>query len=200
MKSVWALLRKVNRLRKIPTMSGHSKWSKIKHQKAVTDVVKSKKFTKAARAITIAVKEGGGVSDPSGNFKLRLAIEQARQVNMPRENIERAIANAQKGQDHGLESLIYEAYGPHGSAFVILCVTDNRNRTAATVKSVLQHHKSALVAPGAVLFQFIYEQGQYLPKQPLTLNAENHNITALITALEELEDVQTVYSNVRYNA
>ena len=88
-------------------MSGHSKWSKVKHQKATTDVVKSFAFTKASRAITVAVQEGGGVTDPNMNFHLRLAIEKARDVNMPKENIERAITRA-TGEGSVIEQMMYE--------------------------------------------------------------------------------------------
>jgi YebC/PmpR family DNA-binding regulatory protein len=177
-------------------MAGHSKWSKVKHQKAVTDVIKSKNFTKAGRAIIVAVKEGGGITDPNRNFKLRLAIDLARQVNMPKENIERAIAKASGEQSMNLESLVYEAYGPFGSAFIILCISDNRNRTAAVVKSVLQHHQATLVSPGAVMFQFTQSGESYTPLQPLNL-ANVDEVNALIEALEELEDVQSVYTNVQ---
>lgn len=136
-------------------MSGHSKWSKVKHQKAVTDVVKAAAFTKASRAITIAVREGGGVVNPDMNFKLRLAVEKARAVNMPRENIERAIEKA-KGQDqNSLEQIVYEAYGPHGVAFMIEAATDNRQRTVSEVKNALSQFGGTIATQGAVAFMFV---------------------------------------------
>jgi YebC/PmpR family DNA-binding regulatory protein len=135
-------------------MSGHSKWSKVKHQKATTDAVKSSAFTKASKAITVAVREGGGVANPEMNFKLRLAVEKARLVNMPKENIERAIA---KGKGEGgeiIEEIIYEAYGPHGVALLISTATDKRQRTVSAVKNILDRHGGVLAAPGAVSYQF----------------------------------------------
>ena len=117
-------------------MSGHSKWSKVKHQKATTDVVKAKAFTKASRAITIAIREGSGIADPDRNFKLRLAIEQARAVNMPKENIDRAVAKAKGDSDLQMESLMYEAYGPEGVAVIITAATENRQRTVSAVKNI----------------------------------------------------------------
>lgn len=135
-------------------MSGHSKWSKVKHQKATTDVVKAKAFTKAARAITVSVSEGGGITDPQGNFKLRLSIEQARAVNMPKENIERAIAKAKGENGEVMESLVYEAYGPEGVALIIEAASENRQRTVSAVKNVLDRHGGVLAAQGAVMYQF----------------------------------------------
>jgi YebC/PmpR family DNA-binding regulatory protein len=135
-------------------MAGHSKWSKVKHQKAVTDVVKAKAFTRASRAITIAVKEGGSITDPVSNFKLRLAIEKAKEVNMPKDNIDRAIA---KGKGEGgaqIESLVYEAYGPQGVAFIIESATENKQRTVSLIKNVFDHHEGSLATPGSVAYQF----------------------------------------------
>ncbi len=135
-------------------MSGHSKWSKVKHQKAVTDSVKGKLFTKASRAISIAIKEGGGVVDPEKNFRLRMAIDQAKAVNMPKDTIERAIA---KGAGEGvgtIEEIIYEAYGPSGVALVIETATDNRQRTVAEVKNTLLNNGGTLADPGAVAYMF----------------------------------------------
>ncbi|MBI2096950.1 MAG: YebC/PmpR family DNA-binding transcriptional regulator, partial [Candidatus Sungbacteria bacterium] len=111
-------------------MSGHSKWAQIKHKKAVVDAKRGNLFSKLARAIAIAAKEGG--ADPATNAKLQQAVERARSFNLPTENIERALAKAvsQKGAGD-LVSVIYEAYGPGGSALVIEGITDNKNRTAA---------------------------------------------------------------------
>jgi YebC/PmpR family DNA-binding regulatory protein len=135
-------------------MSGHSKWSKVKHQKATTDVVKAKAFTKASRAIIVAVSEGGGTSDPASNFKLRLAIEKAREVNMPKENIDRAIAKGKGEGEAAIESLLYEAYGPSGVALLIEATTENRQRTVSVIKNVLDRGGGTLAAPGSVSYQF----------------------------------------------
>jgi len=135
-------------------MSGHSKWSKVKHQKATTDVVKAAAFTRASRAITIAVSEGGGVVDPNFNFRLRLAIEKAKDVNMPKENITRAIEKG-KGDDGAfIKSVVYEGYGPFGVAMLIVGVTDNPNRTVSFVKQTLEHHGGTMASPGAVSYLF----------------------------------------------
>jgi YebC/PmpR family DNA-binding regulatory protein len=135
-------------------MSGHSKWSKVKHQKAVTDVRKAASFTKASHAISIAVSEGGGITDPDQNFHLRLAVEKAREVNMPKENIDRIIAKASGGGVGQLENALYEAYGPGGIAILIEAATDNKQRTVSAVKNTLEHHGGNLVTQGAVSFMF----------------------------------------------
>ena len=151
-------------------MSGHSKWSKVKHQKATTDVVKSFAFTKASRAITVAVQEGGGITDPNMNFHLRLAIEKARDVNMPKENIERAITRA-TGEGSVIEQMMYEGYGPGGVAMLIEVATDNRKRSVSQVKNALEMAGGTLASPGAVAFQFKRRGVLTVPKQGLTYDA-----------------------------
>jgi YebC/PmpR family DNA-binding regulatory protein len=135
-------------------MSGHSKWSKVKHQKATTDVVRGREFTKASRAITIAVREGGGVADPNHNFRLRLAIEKAREVNMPKENIERAIQKGKGTSGVQIEQIMYEGYAPGGVALCIDTATDNRQRTVAEVKNIVERAGGSLGGPGAVAYLF----------------------------------------------
>lgn len=136
-------------------MSGHSKWSKVKHQKAMTDAVKSAAFTRASRAITVAVREGGGITDPQKNFRLRLAIDQARAVNMPKETIERAIERANGSSVTALETVIYEGYGPGGVAYLVEAATDNKQRTSAAIKHQFDRAGGSIAAPGAVGFQFV---------------------------------------------
>jgi len=135
-------------------MSGHSKWSKVKHQKAVTDVVKGAAFTKASRAITVAVTEGGGVTDPVHNFRLRLAIDQAHAVNMPNDTIARAIERGKGTDASAVQSVRYEGYGPGGVAVLVEATTDNKNRTVSQVKQVFERHGGSLASPGAVTFLF----------------------------------------------
>jgi YebC/PmpR family DNA-binding regulatory protein len=135
-------------------MSGHSKWASIKHKKAVVDARRGQHFTKLARAITVAAKEGGG--EPEGNAGLALAIQKARDASMPKENIERAI---QKGTGAGVdaetfESVMYEGYGPGGVAMLIEALTDNRNRTAADVRHIVGKHGGSLGEPGSVAYLF----------------------------------------------
>ncbi len=135
-------------------MSGHSKWSKVKHQKATTDAVKSAAFTRASRAITVAVHEGGGIADPNKNFHLRLAIEKAHDVNMPKENIERAIEKAAAAGGASYEQVMYEGYGPGGVAIIVEAATDNHQRTSANIKHQFDRGGGSLASPGAVSFQF----------------------------------------------
>jgi YebC/PmpR family DNA-binding regulatory protein len=134
-------------------MSGHSKWSQIKRQKGVNDVKRGATFTKVAREIAMAARAGGG--DPDGNFRLRLAIEKARGVNMPADNIKRAIERATgAGENEQFEEIVYEGYGPGGVAVLVEAATDNRNRTAAEVRSRFVKSGGSLAASGAVAWQF----------------------------------------------
>jgi YebC/PmpR family DNA-binding regulatory protein len=135
-------------------MAGHSKWAGIKHKKAIVDARRGKLFTKLARGITVAAKEGGG--DPEGNPALALAIQKAKDASMPKDNIERAIA---KGTGAGadvdaLENVMYEGYGPGGVALLIEAVTDNRNRTGADVRHLLSKGNGSLGEPGSVAYNF----------------------------------------------
>jgi YebC/PmpR family DNA-binding regulatory protein len=135
-------------------MSGHSKWHSIKHKKAVVDARRGQHFTKLARAITVAAREGGG--DPDGNPSLALAVQKARDASMPKDNIERAIA---KGTGEGvdadqIETVLYEGYGPGGVALLIEALTDNRNRTGADVRHLLSKHGGNLGEPGSVSYLF----------------------------------------------
>jgi YebC/PmpR family DNA-binding regulatory protein len=135
-------------------MSGHSKWASIKHKKAVVDARRGQHFTKLARAVTVAAKEGGG--DPTGNPALALAIQKARDASMPKDNIERAI---QRGTGSGadaetFENVTYEGYGPGGVAMLIEALTDNRNRTAADVRHIFGRAGASLGEPGSVAYLF----------------------------------------------
>lgn len=133
-------------------MSGHSKWSTIKRQKEATDIKRGKIFSKLAKAITITAREG---ADANTNFKLRLEIERAKQVNMPKENIKRAIDKASGGTGEGqLEEVIYEGYGPGGIAVIAEAATDNRNRTTAEIKKMFERGGGSLGGPGSVGYQF----------------------------------------------
>jgi YebC/PmpR family DNA-binding regulatory protein len=134
-------------------MSGHSKWSQIKRQKGANDVKRGALFTKAGREIAIATRAGG--PDPDGNFRLRLAIEKARSVNMPADTIKRAIERASGGGEaEQFEEIVYEGYGPGGVAILVETQTDNRNRTAAEVRSVFSKAGGQLAGAGAVAWQF----------------------------------------------
>ena len=135
-------------------MAGHSKWAGIKHKKAIVDARRGKLFTKLARAITVAAKEGGG--DVEGNPALGLAVQKAKDASMPKDNIERAIA---KGTGEGadadaLEAVMYEGYGPGGVAILVEALTDNRNRTGSEVRNVFSKLGGSMAEPGAVSWQF----------------------------------------------
>jgi YebC/PmpR family DNA-binding regulatory protein len=134
-------------------MSGHSKWSTIKRQKGVNDSKRSAMFTKVAREIAVAARAGGG--DPDANYRLRLAIEKARSINMPAENIKRSIDKATGGgEEVQYEEIVYEGYGPGGVAVHVEAATDNRNRTAAEVRSIFAKTGGQLAGSGAVAWQF----------------------------------------------
>lgn len=234
-------------------MAGHSKWSKVKRQKGIKDQQKSSVFAKLSRAISLGVREGGGITDPVHNIRLRFAIEKAKEFNMPKETIERAI---EKGSGVGvaeLKEVLYEALGPYGSMFVIVGMTDNTNRTSSEIRNTLERRAGKM---GTVLYGFNYtgligfdlqkyteeeimefaekiestdfveEKGElylffppsklaqistelgeltpslspeliYRPLSSITLSdVQKEEIEVLIEALEELSDVQTVFSNV----
>ena len=134
-------------------MAGHSKWANIKHKKTKEDAKARQMFTKLERQITIATKEGG--PDPDSNFKLRLAIEAARAVNMPNDNIERAIQRGVGGLDgDSYEEVIYEGYGPNGVAIMLAALTDNRNRTAGELRHRFSKFGGNLGESGCVAWMF----------------------------------------------
>ena len=135
-------------------MSGHSKWSTIKHKKAQTDARRGAVYTKLAKEIQIAAREGGGA--PDVNFGLRLAIDRAKDANMPSSNIDRAIKRG-TGEDRDaarMEKIHYEGYAPHGIAVILNCITDNRNRTVADIRHVLSKHGGSMGQEGSVSWQF----------------------------------------------
>ena len=174
-------------------MSGHSKWSKIKHKKAATDARKSKVFSKLVRFITVEAKKAKGDRNAPG---LRLAIEKARAENMPADNIDRAVAKAQSAAEE-LEGLTYEAYGPGGSALIIECYTDNRNRTAQEIKHLLSKNGGTLANPGAAMWAFAKNaEGKLEPLSPIDLSDEDlEKLASLVDELEEHDDVSEVYTN-----
>jgi YebC/PmpR family DNA-binding regulatory protein len=135
-------------------VSGHSKWSSIKHKKGAADARRGKLFSKLSRAIIVAAKEGG--PDPAGNLALQNAIEKARSYSMPKDNIDRAIAKGSGADAEGssYDTVIYEGYGPEGVAVLVEALTDNRNRTASEVRHQFSKHGGNLGASGAVAWQF----------------------------------------------
>ncbi len=133
-------------------MSGHSKWHNIKEKKSKTDSARGQVFTRVSKEIHMAVKEGGG--DPATNFRLKIAIQRAKEVNMPADNIKRTIQKASGADATNYEQLIYEGYGPSGVALMIEIATDNRNRTAAAVRNALSKHGGSLGENGCVSYMF----------------------------------------------
>ena len=237
-------------------MSGHSKWSSIKHKKALTDAKKGQQFTKMAREITLSAREGGG--NPDGNYRLRLAMEKARDVNMPADNIQRAIKRG-TGELGGaaLEELRFEGYGPHGVAIIVDTLTDNRNRTSGEIRNLFSRAGGNLGTTGSVAWMFtrqgeividangrdpdeigldaielgasdarvdgttvdvvteppkleavqqgLKKKGYKIESAEVTMNASQliplnettaPSILKLLDALEDLDDVQSVYSNM----
>ena len=166
-------------------MSGHSKWATIKRQKESNDTKKGQIFTKLAKAITVAVRAGGGIGDPEKNFKLRLAIDKARSLNMPKENIQRAILKGE-GEKDGVNwsEVTYEGYGPEGIAIIIEAATDNKNRTTSEIKNIFDRAGGTLASPGAVAFQF-KKTGL------LTIEKSNNPSEQILILMDlDLEDVQ----------
>jgi YebC/PmpR family DNA-binding regulatory protein len=135
-------------------MSGHSKWASIKHKKAATDAKRGQLFTKLARAITVAAREGGG--DPEANYTLAAAVEKARGYSMPKDNIQRAIdrGTGEGGAGEQIERVVYEGYGPGGAAILVEALTDNRNRTGSEIRHAFDKHGGSLGEPNSVAWQF----------------------------------------------
>jgi YebC/PmpR family DNA-binding regulatory protein len=178
-------------------MSGHSKWSTIKHKKALTDAKKSKSFSIVSKMISVAVREGGS-GDVDKNPRLRLAIEKAHEVNMPRDNVQRAIDKGLgKGGGDRVEEIVYEGFGPGGVGFLIKALSDNRNRTAGDVKHILDKSGGSLGGPGSVMYMFEPINGGYQVKVPIPVNEETKGrVLDLIDELEEQEDVESVVHNM----
>ncbi|MBI1999190.1 MAG: YebC/PmpR family DNA-binding transcriptional regulator [Parcubacteria group bacterium] len=174
-------------------MSGHNKWSKVKHKKAAEDAKKSREFGKLAHVITLEAKRSGGDMDAP---PLRAVIERARAFNMPQSNIERAVARAAEKDAALLETVTYEAYGPGGSALIIEGLSDNKNRTAATVKHLLTMHDATLAERGAASWAFKKEDGAWVPTTTVPLAGDDkEKMGTLIEALEDNDDIQSVYTN-----
>lgn len=174
-------------------MSGHNKWSQIKRQKEVADGAKSKVFGKFARLITIESKKAGGnVNDAS----LRAVIDRAKAENMPKDNIERAVAKGMSTDAAALESVVYETYGPGGVAILIDALTDNRNRTAQEIKHLLSKNGTELAAPGSAAWAFTKTHEGYEPTSTIAITPEQEeDLMKLLSAIDDQDDVQEVYTN-----
>lgn len=175
-------------------MSGHSKWSTIKRKKGAEDAKRGKIFTRLAKEITIAAREGGG--DEDANPKLKVAISKARASNMPKDNIERAIARATGGVDgEDLAELTYEGYGPEGVAYLVDVMTDNKNRTLAEVKHAFNKAGGSLASAGSVAWQF--ERKGYIIVDPAGVDFDELFLVAAEAGADDVsaeEDVIEVYT------
>lgn len=177
-------------------MSGHSKWSQIKRQKAVTDSARSRVFSRYARLIAMESKKASGIVSAPG---LAVAIARAKAVNMPKENIERAITKGASKDSGNLEQVVYEAYGPSGVAIMVEALTDNKNRTTPEIKHLLIQHGVEVAAPGSASWAFSKVGNAFVPNEPLTdvSGADEEKLMTILEALDEHEDVQQVFTNAR---
>src|SRR5438270_3547611 len=177
-----------------PAMSGHSKWSQIKRQKGAADVKRGVVFTKMTKEIMLAAKEGGG--DPDANFRLRLAMDRARAVNMPRDNIQRAIDRATGGgEGAALESIVYEGYAPGGVSVMVETATDNRNRTVSEIRSAFTKHGGKLGESGSV--QWLFEQKGVIEIDAKGKDRDTIELAAIDAGAEDVEadgSLITVYT------
>jgi YebC/PmpR family DNA-binding regulatory protein len=181
-------------------MARHSHWHNIQLTKGKADAKKAQVFSKFAKAITLAVKEGG--ADAAFNSKLRAAMDTAKTAGMSKDAIDRAVQRgAGGGAGADLKEVVYEAFGPGGVALVIVCVTDNATRTVAEIKHILTRRGVSLGTSGSVMWMFEKKRTQsgigYLPKNPVAIpdSAVREALDELLAALDENEDVDAVYTN-----
>ncbi len=174
-------------------MSGHSKWSTIKHKKARSDEKRGKEFTKLAKEITIAVKTGGG-GDPEANSKLKLAIQKAKAINMPNENITRALKKGTGELDSEIfEEIIYEGYAPAGVAVMLEIATDNRNRTAPDIRHYFSKHNGNMGETGCVSWMFKRVGYMSISKEGLPMDEDGLMMLALESGAEDFKDEGDCY-------
>ncbi len=174
-------------------MSGHSKWSSIKHKKGAADAKRGKLFSKLSRAITVAVKEGG--PDPSGNATLATAIQKAKDNSMPKDNIERAIAKGAGGGDgESYETVTYEGYGPAGVAVLVEAMTDNRNRTASDVRNIFNKTGGKLGETGSVAW--LFERKGSIVVDANTIGEDELMAAAIDAGAEDVNQDESAYEIV----
>ncbi len=178
-------------------MSGHSKWSTIKRKKAAADSKRGQVFTRIARELSIAAREGGG--DPDSNFRLRLVMDKAKQANMPKDNIERAIKRGTgelKGES--LDEVLYEGYAPNGIAVLLATLTDNRNRAVADIRRILTRYGGKMAETGAV--SYLFEQQGFISAEAGELDPEEVALTAIDQGAVDVnvdESTLEVYTKVQ---
>ena len=175
-------------------MSGHSKWSTIKRAKGAADAKRGQQFTKLSKAITVAAKSGG--ADPAGNPRLKMAMDAARAANMPKDNIARAIDRATNSSAENIDEILYEGYGPGGAAILMEVLTDNRNRTIAEVRSLLNKHGGSMGDAGSVAWMF---KSQAIIQLPLKgQDAEEISLAAIEAGANDIDqdgDMLIVFSD-----
>ena len=173
-------------------MSGHNKWSKIKHKKAATDAQKSKVFSKHASLIAMESRKAGG---DTASPRLAAAIERAKKDSMPKDNIEKAVAKGSGAGGAALEEVMYETYGPGGTALIITAVTDNPNRTSPEIRHLLSKAGYQLDAPGSAVWAFTKDGMNYTPTNKVYLSDDDgEKLATLVETLEEHDDVQDVFT------
>lgn len=173
-------------------MSGHNKWSKIKHKKGATDAQRSKIFSKHSSLITMEVKKSGGDTNSAG---VLAAIDRAKKDSMPKDVIERALAKGSGADGSALEEVLYEGYGPGGVALLIEAVTDNNNRTAPEIRHIFSKAGLELGTPGSAAWAFTKNNDGYSPNMPMELDDETgEKLADFIEKLEDQDDVVNVYS------
>lgn len=173
-------------------MSGHNKWSKIKHKKAATDAKKGKIFSKHSALITMEVKKAGGNAETAS---VQAAVDRAKKDSMPKENIERAIAKGAGAGGDNFEEIVFEGYGPGGVAIIIKVVTDNNNRTAPEIRNIFSKAGLELGTPGSALWAFKKEDDHYVPNSPMEIDdATGERLADFIEKLEEQDDVTDVFT------
>lgn len=181
-------------------MSGHSRWSQVKHKKAASDAKKGQLFSKLVKEITLAVRSGG--PDPDANPRLRSALERARSLGLPKENSERAILRASGGEEGtSLQEFLYEATAPGGVQILVEGITDNKNRTLAEIRQILSRHEAKLAPPNSLLWNFekvwTTGEGSYRVKTSTKiLMGELEKLAPLLDELSGQDDVQEVYTNL----
>ena len=175
-------------------MSGHSKWAQIKRQKAVTDAKKSQVFSKLAKMISVAARRG---EDINMNPELRVAIEKAKSLNMPADNIERAVKRgAGKLEGSQLENVRFEAYGPGGTAIIVEGITDNKNRSVAEIKHILSKHNAKWAESRSVTWAFEHKENKWLPKHTIEISeSDAESLDKLLEELDDHEDINDLYTN-----
>lgn len=176
-------------------MGGHNKWSQIKRQKGAADAAKSNVWGKLSQRIALESRNAkGDVSSAS----LRAVIEKAKSVNMPKDNIDRAVARGISDEGASMESVVYETYGPGGAAILIETLTDNRNRTAQEIKHLLSEHGLALASPGSATWAFEKTAEGFGPKTTVPLSEnDSEKLRTIIEKIAENGDVEEVYTNAQ---